>query len=375
MARIRRRSFLTGSAALAGGALGLSGLRLTAAADTPRITPPELDKLTIRNVIDVGSDIFISGASPKDVAVGRVRGLPGVRNEDTLEGQWGLSLHLESVKGGETRRHLLDFGYTHEVLNHNIAALEIDVAALDGLILSHGHLDHFGGLVGFLDRYRGKMRAELPLYVGGEDTFCPRYQRQADGTLATFGVLDRRAIAARRVTIAMSEEPRLIDGHAFTTGVVPRTSIEHVLPNSLVEHGMHEGLGCDIAKYSHFRPEEHAGEIVPDQHWHEHATCYHVKDRGLVVITSCGHSGIINNLRRVQQITGIDKIHALVGGFHLAPAPRPYLDAVMAELQKFDIDHVIPMHCSGANFTAAAQDKMPEKLIECTTGSSFTFAA
>jgi 7,8-dihydropterin-6-yl-methyl-4-(beta-D-ribofuranosyl)aminobenzene 5'-phosphate synthase len=100
-----------------------------------------------------------------------------------------------------------------------------------------------------------------------------------------------------------------------------------------------------------------------------------VGDRGLVVITSCGHAGIINTLRRAQEITGISKIHALCGGFHLAPASQPYLESIMTELSKFDIDHLIPMHCSGSNFVETAKREMPEKLILCTTGSKFTFTA
>ena len=114
---------------------------------------------------------------------------------------------------------------------------------------------------------------------------------------------------------------------------------------------------------------------MPDQHWHEHATCFRVGDRGLVVITSCGHGGIINTLRRAQEVTGVEKIYALFGGFHLAPAPQHYLDQVMAELKKLDIDHVFPMHCSGPNFLETAKREMPEKLVLCTTGSQFSFAA
>jgi 7,8-dihydropterin-6-yl-methyl-4-(beta-D-ribofuranosyl)aminobenzene 5'-phosphate synthase len=95
-----------------------------------------------------------------------------------------------------------------------------------------------------------------------------------------------------------------------------------------------------------------------------------------VVITSCGHGGIINTLRRAQEVTGIEKIYALCGGFHLAPAQQPYLDQVMAELKKFDMDHLIPMHfCSGSNFLETARRELPEKLVLCTTGSQFTFAA
>jgi 7,8-dihydropterin-6-yl-methyl-4-(beta-D-ribofuranosyl)aminobenzene 5'-phosphate synthase len=94
-----------------------------------------------------------------------------------------------------------------------------------------------------------------------------------------------------------------------------------------------------------------------------------------VVITSCGHAGIINTLRRAQEVTGIDKIYALVGGFHLAPAPEDYLRRVMAELKTFDLEHVLPMHCSGENFLALAKQEIPERLVLCGTGSGFTFTA
>ena len=94
-----------------------------------------------------------------------------------------------------------------------------------------------------------------------------------------------------------------------------------------------------------------------------------------MVISSCGHAGIINTLRRAQQVSGIDKIYALVGGFHLAPAPDDYLRRVMAELKTFDLEHMLPMHCSGVNFIEMAKQQIPEKLVFSATGSSFTFTA
>lgn len=80
-------------------------------------------------------------------------------------------------------------------------------------------------------------------------------------------------------------------------------------------------------------------------------------------------------MRRAQDVTGVRKVHALVGGFHLAPAPDDYLNRVMAELKALDIDHVFPMHCSGPNFLEAAKREMPQALVLCTTGSRFTFQA
>ena len=98
-------------------------------------------------------------------------------------------------------------------------------------------------------------------------------------------------------------------------------------------------------------------------------------NKGLVLISGCGHAGIINTLRRAQEVSGVEQIYALVGGFHLAPAPDDYLRQIMAELKKFDLAHVLPMHCSGQNFVDLAKQEMPEKLVLCTTGSRYTFTA
>ena len=222
------------------------------------------------------------------------------------------------------------------------------------------------------------MRKGLRLYTGGEDNFCHRLARDPDGSFTDFGpIMDRRKLRALDVEPVLSETPIVIEGHAFTTGAVPRTSIEHVLPNTWVAFGVKDGLGCDTNAYMnhHFTADELAGKPEPDQHWHEHATCFVLGDRGLIVLSSCGHAGIINTLRRAQDITGIDKIYALVGGFHLAPAPDDYLRLVMAELKKFDLEHVLPMHCSGQNFIDLAKQEMPEKLVLCGTGSTYTFSA
>lgn len=118
-----------------------------------------------------------------------------------------------------------------------------------------------------------------------------------------------------------------------------------------------------------------AGKIVPDEHIHEHATCFNLKDRGLIVISSCGHVGIVNSARQAMEVSGVNKVHALVGGFHLGPAPTDYLNKVLAEIKMLNPDVIIPMHCSGDNFAQAVHAQMPEKLVLGTTGSRFTFSA
>jgi 7,8-dihydropterin-6-yl-methyl-4-(beta-D-ribofuranosyl)aminobenzene 5'-phosphate synthase len=373
-----RRSFLQHSC-LFGGSLLTCSIPLNRSADGApgRIDMPVIDELTVREITDNSHDIFLRPVEAPGLTVRRT-GFPEAPQGKTLESEWGLAMYLESRRGQESRRYLLDFGFTPDVYANNLELLKIDVSQVDALIISHGHYDHVGGLMGFLEAYRPRMRKELRLYTGGEDNFCNRFNRNPDGSFTDFGTaLDRRRLRALDVQPVISETPIVIEGHAFTTGAVPRTSIERVLPNTWVEYGVTNGLGCDANTYMnhHFSAEELAGNPVPDQHWHEHATCFKLGDRGLVVISSCGHAGIINTLRHAQETTGTDKIYALVGGFHLAPAPDDYLAKVMSELRKFDFAYVMPMHCSGQNFIDLAKKEIPEKLVLCGTGSSFTFTA
>jgi len=375
---LNRRDFLHQSSIIGGSLLtGNISIHGPARAAGVRIESPIVDELTIREITDNSHDIFLRPLEVPGLKVGRT-GFPEAAQGKTLESEWGLALHLESRKGQEMRRYLLDFGFTPNVYANNLSLLKIDVSQVDALIISHGHYDHVGGLIGFLEAHRPRMRKELRLYTGGEDNFCKRFSRNPDGTFTEFGTtVDRGKLKALGVEPVLSEDPIVIEGHAFTTGAVPRTSIEHVLPNTFVKFGTAEGSGCDTKAYSghHFTEEELAGKPVADQHWHEHATCFRVGDRGLVVISSCGHAGIINTLKRAQEVTGVDKIYALVGGFHLAPAPADYLAKVMAELKKFDLAHVMPMHCSGQNFIDLAKQEIPEKLVLCGTGTTFTFTA
>ena len=103
------------------------------------------------------------------------------------------------------------------------------------MILSHGHFDHWGGLIGFLEARRPQMRKDLRLYTGGEEDFCHRFGPAPDGAFTEFGTLDRNKLKTLNAESVLSEAPIVIEGHAFTTGIVPRTSIEHVLPNTFVE--------------------------------------------------------------------------------------------------------------------------------------------
>ena len=181
----------------------------------------------------------------------------------------------------------------------------------------------------------------MKLYAGGEDTFCHRLLPvQATGQLTDFGQLDRRELTAHKVATVLCETPTVVASHAFTAGKIKRSSIERVLPNSVVERGMKDGLGCDV---THYTPAELRGQVVADEHVHEHATCFNLKNRGLVIISSCGHVGIVNSVHQAQEVSGVEKVHAIVGRFHLGPASKDYLGQVVAEVAKLKPDVLIPI--------------------------------
>ncbi|MCA1846842.1 MAG: MBL fold metallo-hydrolase, partial [Actinobacteria bacterium] len=326
--------------------------------------------LKVTVVVDNFCDALAKSAKIGTVDVARSGLALGPDVARQLHSEWGLGLHLESARGDETRTYLLDYGLSSTAGLENLDFLKLDVAAVDALILSHGHYDHFGGLLPLLDGHRKRMRPDLALYVGGEDAFCYRFRVPDTGDRQSYGVLDRRALKKADVRVAMAETPVVIGGQAFSTGAIARTSFESVQPAAQIELGMRDGAGCDA---SHFSPEERAGAIVPDKFWYEHATCFNVRERGLVIISSCGHAGIVNTVKAAQAASGVEKVHAIVGGFHLTPAPETYIAQTVDALKGFNPDYIIPMHCTGRTFARLAETAMPGRLIPSSTGTRFTF--
>ena len=330
-------------------------------------TVPEVERLAVRVVTDSFQQVISPSARVGAVEVQRF-GMPPAGK--SLLGEFGLSMHLESWRGSESRNLLVDFGFTSETLNNNLAMLGIAPESIDTLILSHGHYDHFGGLTGFLQQNHAKLRTGLPLYVGGEECFCSR--EWTIGKLQDFGALDRRVLADAKVKVVFAEVPAVVAGHGFTTGHIPVTSFEKVLAPTRMTVGIRDGVGCFPDKL----PEnKRSATVVPDDFEHEQATCFNVKDRGLVVITSCSHRGVVNVLKRAIEVSGIKKVHAVLGGFHLAPHKEEYVRETVAALKAIEPEYVIPMHCTGEAFIDIVQQEMGGKFIRSYTGSRFIFGA
>lgn len=365
-----RRDFLRRSATVGGVVLlGAPATRFISPVHASISDVPVVDRLMVTALVDAYFDLLAKDEERASMQVKRGRGL--------IHAQHGLSLFLESERGGEIKHAMLDYGWTPGALMNNLNVLGVETDKVEALIVSHGHSDHFGGLMEFLKERRAGMPKDLPLYIGGDDAFCQRWISGPGGKRTSFGVLDRAGLEEAGVDIVVAESGAVVAGHGFTSGVIERTSGEEVLPNTIVEIGEIGANGCTGSQHAeHFTEEELKGNFLFDAHWGEHVTAYHVKDRGLVVMTSCGHAGLVNSVRQAQKASGIEKVHAVMGGFHLAPAEPDYVEGVIDSLvSEVNPDYVVPMHCSGATFAYIMSQKYPDKLVTSFVGTRYMFGA
>lgn len=368
-----RRHFLR-LGAVASGTFALGGVTRmggrVAAAQTGSV--PAVDRLVMTNVVDNIYDVFAKGGKLDTITVQRAPLLFGV---EAVSAEHGLAYHLESVRGAERREILLDFSLTEKNLFHNFGVLKLDPTRADALVLSHGHADHYGGLPDFARLTQGKTKPGLTLYAGGEDTFCHRVVMTPAGSTVDFKQLDRGGLEARGLKVMLAKQATVVTGHSFTTGQISRlTDFEKSPAAARLTAGPMDSA-CSATHFGATKVETKPGELVADTFQGEHATCYHVKDRGLVVITSCGHAGVINSVRQAQKTSGVAKVHAVVGGFHLAPAPDEIVAKTVAAFREIDPDYIIPAHCTGLNTIIAVHQAMPKKLVMPSTGTRVIFGA
>jgi 7,8-dihydropterin-6-yl-methyl-4-(beta-D-ribofuranosyl)aminobenzene 5'-phosphate synthase len=372
---VHRRDVVCGGGAAMFGAIvtALIGSAKPVKAETISGSVPELDGVAIRVVVD--SYQFAVAPSRKLADVDIQHFGWGITEDrppgKTLISEFGLSMHAETRRGTETRNVLIDFGFTPEALINNADLVGVDPAKLDALVLSHGHYDHFGGLSGFLRANNGKLKNTLPIYIGGEEAFCSR-EWTAPPVRGDFGALDRKAIEDANLAVTYAEGPAIVADHGFTTGHIDQTSFEKILSPSAMKIGVDHGIGC----YADKLPEdERTKTIIPDQFRHEIAIAFNLRGRGLIVLSSCSHRGVINVIKQARATSGVNKVHAVIGGFHLAPYKEDYVRETVTAIKDMDIDYVIPLHCTGEPFYEMAKAEIPNKLLRSYTGTRFVFSA
>lgn len=270
-------------------------------------------------------------------------------------GENGIALHAEVSWQGRSYRALFDTGMTGHVLRHNAGALNIDLNQVDHVVVSHGHPDHYGGLLGFL----GERDAPVPVSIH-PDAFLPRYLRLSSGEVAPYYNADLTEEALRNAggRVVTHAEPLEIGPGMLATGAIPREvafeapPVDTNAPNALVQvHA--DGSVC--------------GDSVPD----DQALVLRVKD-GIVVLVGCSHAGVINTIRYAMRITDCNNVIGVFGGFHLGfpGTPASKTEKTIEALKELDVGVLCPMHCTGMRAMMDLQSAFPQSFLLNCTGST-----
>jgi 7,8-dihydropterin-6-yl-methyl-4-(beta-D-ribofuranosyl)aminobenzene 5'-phosphate synthase len=250
---------------------------------------------------------------------------------------------------------LFDTGLSPGGMVTNAERMGVDLAEVQAVVLSHGHFDHAGGLAGLAGR-RGVRSLPMvlhPLVWTHRRLAVPGREVQELPTLSS------RALRAEGFEVIERREPSLLlESHVLITGEVDRTTdFERGMPPP---HQAWDGSGW-----------RHDPLVADDQ-----ALVVHVRGRGLVVLTGCGHAGVVNIVRHARRLTGVDRLHGLVGGLHLGgPAFEPVIAPTVAELTALSPDLVVPGHCTGWRAQHALAAALPDAWVQGSSGSTFRLSA
>jgi 7,8-dihydropterin-6-yl-methyl-4-(beta-D-ribofuranosyl)aminobenzene 5'-phosphate synthase len=272
---------------------------------------------------------------------------------EQLRAEHGYALLVTVTRDGRSHSILYDAGLGRDTLTHNLDVLGIAPGDLRAVALSHGHADHHGGLEGIVRRLG---RRGLPLVLH-PDVWRDRRVVFPTGEAIHMPPPSHNDLDREGVAIIEERGPSLLlDGTVLITGQVAReTDFEKGFPpqQARTEHGWEPDTWI----------------------WDDQAVVCHVRDKGLVVLSSCSHAGIINVLRHARRITGVEAIHALVGGMHLTGAiMEPVIPRTLAELEAIRPAIMVPGHCTGWKATHEVARRFPDAFVQSSVGTRLHFA-
>jgi 7,8-dihydropterin-6-yl-methyl-4-(beta-D-ribofuranosyl)aminobenzene 5'-phosphate synthase len=326
---------------------------------TARISLRTVERVEILTVVDNVIDVLLPSTpvARRMSAAGDPQSLPRCEAPlmeegyavDSASAQHGLSFLVTVFVGGRRHSLLLDTGATVAGAAHNLRALGVDPQGIEAIILSHGHFDHTTGLNGLAEEL-----SLLPPLVLHPDCWLKRRVAVPGQEPRQLPTTSEDMVRAAGFDLVERREPSLLfDGALLVTGEIERTTeFEQGMP-------LHQAL--------------RDGEWVPDPLiLDDQALAVDVSGKGLAVITGCGHAGIVNTVRYARKLTGVERVHAIIGGFHLATSPlENVIWPTIEALAGFAPEVIVPTHCTGWRATHAIAAAFPEAFIQGSVGTKY----
>lgn len=219
---------------------------------------------------------------------------------------------------------LFDTGQGFSLIQNSLR-LKKDLKSVSKVVLSHGHVDHTGGLLAFLG-----VKGACPI-VAHPDVFTERFHLmpaagEEEKPVSVGMPWHKSYLTTRGAQFEWTREFSEVAPGVFVTGEVPRkTLFELGSPKMLVSHD---------------------GAWAQDPFLDDFSMAVKTS-RGLVIVLGCAHAGIVNILNHLIDKTGEKRIYAVLGGTHLGLSPDPQLDPTVKALKEFDIKVLAVSHCTG----------------------------
>jgi 7,8-dihydropterin-6-yl-methyl-4-(beta-D-ribofuranosyl)aminobenzene 5'-phosphate synthase len=262
-------------------------------------------------------------------------------NKPELKAGHGLSIYAETVSDGDTYAFLVDTGPSYDILLRNADALNVDLQKVRGIFISHGHLDHTGGLIGFLKHAKHR----IPV-IAHPMAFEPKFRLKPALTDIGSSFM-KPEIEANGGLPLLSRTAVLLMRDVSTTGEVERvTSYEGV-----------EGFWTVIEQ-----------RFTEDMLMDDQSLLFNLEGKGLVIVSGCAHSGIVNTVKHSTRIMKNRKVYAVIGGFHLANASDEKIRLTVNDLASVNPEIVCPIHCTGKKAVSALKSTIGNRCRIISTG-------
>ena len=297
-------------------------------------------KAAITILIDNYTDVLL----PSNKWVQRAPLLKDGRRTKNPVAEHGLSLLIDA----DGERFIFDFGLSEFGIIYNMEILGIDASSIPFGVLSHGHHDHLGAFYSFLEQRKGP----FALYLHKDALLERRYLTLPSGDGFYFPQVERKRMEDHGAVVRVIQGPEsILGGRSLISGEIPRkTAFEQGMPGASYEEG---------------------GKQVKDRMLDDMSLYFHMEGKGLLVVSGCAHSGIVNTVLYGMELSGIEEIYGIVGGFHLTgPAMAKALPPTLEHLQEFSPQVICPMHCTGWDSQRRLREIFSDRFVLSSVGST-----